>query len=88
MIKVNSMFEVVKVRRVTDRRIYQRRQEQFLEEYAGYCEPLQMHITPDGCKGVRSRKEPPEECKYCPGVDMKERRAAARRSGEDRREGW
>ena len=79
---------MLKVRRVTDRRMYERRQEQFLKEHAGRCEALQMRITPDGCNGVRNRKEPPEECQYCPGVDMQERRHAVRRSGLDRREGY
>ena len=76
-----------KVRRVTDRRMYARRQEQFLKEHAGRCEPLNMRITPDGCREVRNRKEPPEECRYCPGVAMKERRSGERRSGANRRAG-
>ena len=74
-----------KERREADRRMYERRLEQFLEEHTGRCERLQMRITPDGCGRVRNRTNPPEECQYCPGVDMEERRVADRRFGMDRR---
>ena len=70
-----------KDRRAADRRLHERRQEQFLEECAGRCAPLNMRITPDGCMGVRNRQKPPEECRYCPGVVMDERRSGERRSG-------
>ena len=74
-----------KDRREADRRMLERRQEQFLKKHAGRCEPLNMLITPDGCREVRNRKKPPEECQYCRGVDMTERRVAERRAGENRR---
>jgi len=74
-----------KDRREADRRMYERRQEQFLKERTGRCESLQMRITPEGCKAVRSRQKPPAECLYCPGVTMEERRSSERRSGENRR---
>ena len=82
---MDSMFVAIKVRRVTDRRVHERRQEQFLAEYAGHCESLHMRLTPKGCEEVRTREVPPKECQYCPGVDMEERRVAVRRSGADRR---
>ena len=79
------MLEPYEDRRLFDRRLHERRLEEFLAACTGHCHRLHMRLTPKGCHAIRTRDEPPIQCKHCQGVDIDERRVAARRSGEDRR---
>jgi len=69
-----------------ERRQFERRQEEFLAARTGLCTILHMRLTPEGCKEIRNRDEPPIQCKYCPGVTLGERVVPERRSGKDRRQ--
>jgi len=61
-------------------------EEEFLAMHAGYCERLNMRLTPKGCAELRHRilLPPPRQCADCPGM-LIERRQGSRRSGGDRR---
>jgi len=72
-------------RLILDRR---RLEDEFLAAHAGYCERLNMRLTPEGCTELRHRifLPPPRQCADCSGV-LLERRQSHRRSARDRRAG-
>jgi hypothetical protein len=41
--------------------------DQWLDRYAGWCEPFQVRITPDACK-LRRNSELSDFCKGCKGI--------------------
>jgi hypothetical protein len=49
--------------------------DQWLDRYAGWCEPFQVRISPDACK-FRRNSELSDFCKGCKGIRKRGGKAA------------